>query len=454
MKLVLSILVFLLSSDVLGADEEWIDRHYEPSSAPVTNPERGLYVELADRRQRPLESQRLQELTGEGITLVQRLYYLKGYRDRPLDRAQLDLIANDFVTIREAGMKVILRFAYSSRIGEPDAPLEVVLGHIEQLRPLLRENSDLILTVQAGFIGAWGEWHASTNGLTEPAAKRRIATALLDALPEDRTIQVRTPIQKQRLVSNRQPLTPDTLRRGSLAARIGHHNDCFLADTTDMGTYRDRHLDEDRAYVAADSLLTPVGGETCQNGSLSDPAFAREEFARMHWTFLNRAYHRGVIAKWRDSGFLNEITKNLGYRLRPLHARVQRSVAVGKRLKGTVVMTNDGWAAPIHDRPVRLLLIDDQGATALSSPIPVDVRDLLPQKQLTWEINLEIPKDLDPGKYALQLWLPDPSPRLSDDPRYALRFDAQGAISTPNGANDLGIRLRATKPRNTRPPSL
>ena len=58
--------------------------------------------------------------------------------------------------MRGAGVKCILRFAYAQRIGEPDAPLSVVLGHLEQLAPIVQENVDVIAVVQAGLIGTWG----------------------------------------------------------------------------------------------------------------------------------------------------------------------------------------------------------------------------------------------------------------------------------------------------------
>lgn len=441
MRPVVATLSWLIVAAAAAAQSEWIEKTYEPSTEVMANPERGLYVELADRRQRPLDNERLQELADDGITLVQRLYYLKGYRDRPLDEVQLDLIASDFETLREASMKAILRFAYSSRIGEPDAPMDIVLGHIEQLRPLLQENADLILTVQAGFIGAWGEWHASTNGLTEPAAMRRIATALLDALPSDRTIQVRTPVQKRRLLGDGPPLTIDSLQRGSLAARIGHHNDCFLADTTDVGTYRERHLEADRAYVAADSLFTPVGGETCRNGSRSDPAFAREELARMHWSFLNLAYHRGVIAKWRESGFLDEVRRQLGYRLRLVSVRLPRSVSPGSGFSARLLVANDGWAAPIHNRPVELLLVDAEGGIALRVPAPIDLRDSLPGKRSVWDFESELPAGLTPGSYAVEVRLPDPSRRLADDPRYSLRLANVAESRAIAGSNDLDVNI-------------
>ncbi|WP_449437745.1 DUF4874 domain-containing protein [Pedobacter steynii] len=93
-----------------------------------------------------------------------------------------------------------------------DAAKSIVLGHIEQLKPLLTENADVIACVQLGFIGTWGENYysdffgdASLNGgqeskLTDQNWRDRIEVlkALLAAMPADRMVQVRYPQFKQR----------------------------------------------------------------------------------------------------------------------------------------------------------------------------------------------------------------------------------------------------------------
>ena len=61
-------------------------------------------------------------------------------------------------------MKMIPRFAYNfGPTGAPDASTDRILEHLEQLRPALVANQDVIAFVEAGFIGTWGEWHDSTS---------------------------------------------------------------------------------------------------------------------------------------------------------------------------------------------------------------------------------------------------------------------------------------------------
>ena len=82
----------------------------------------------------------------------------------------------------------------------------------------------------------------------------------LEVLPEERCVQVRTPKYKQDFVGSSNPLTLETAFKNTPIARIGHHNDAFMTDDTNMGTYQ--NVDKDKRYVAQDALYVPLGGET------------------------------------------------------------------------------------------------------------------------------------------------------------------------------------------------
>ena len=120
--------------------------------------------------------------------------------NEPISQAYLDKIREDFRIIRKAGIKVVLRFAYTSNSTEPygDATPEQVQEHIAQLKPILHENTDVIAVLQAGFIGAWGEWYytdhfatGSPNNVTAEDMEERASLlySLLDALPASRQVR-------------------------------------------------------------------------------------------------------------------------------------------------------------------------------------------------------------------------------------------------------------------------
>ena len=81
---------------------------------------------------------------------------MKDFRNAPLSTDLLTQVEHDMAVLRKVGGKAVVRFAYSNSGTEPDAPLSVVLQHIEQLRPVLQRNKDVIDVLQAGFIVGCG----------------------------------------------------------------------------------------------------------------------------------------------------------------------------------------------------------------------------------------------------------------------------------------------------------
>ena len=209
----------------------------------------------------------------------------------------------DMAAMREAGVKCVLRFAYTSLETEPDAPLSIIQTHIDQLKPYLAKNADVIAVWQAGFIGSWGEWYYTTNNLNTPSARKAVLDKLLEALPEGRVVQVRTPQYKQEYLRlNGKPTTALTAANAytnGIAARIGHHNDCFMASETDYGTYQ--NVTEDKKYLGQEGLYLPMGGETCPPDGVSpaDCSKAQEEMRNLRWSYLNSEYYENGKLKLR-----------------------------------------------------------------------------------------------------------------------------------------------------------
>ena len=75
-----------------------------------------------------------------------------------------------------------------------------VANHARQLAPFLAANRDVIAVVQAGMIGAWGEWHSSVHGLERTdSVKRAVLEAVCRMTPAGRYVQVRVPAYKNLL---------------------------------------------------------------------------------------------------------------------------------------------------------------------------------------------------------------------------------------------------------------
>jgi hypothetical protein len=387
----------------------------DPADAPVCaikNPERGFhgYTDLRD-----LTDDDLDDVAADGWTVIYGQVLIPEYRDDPLDALVLDQVDDAFNRVRAHGMKVVPRFHYSDGIGDPDATLDRILGHIDQLAPLLQAHADVILTLHAGFIGAYGEWHSSENGLDAPGPRKQIMDALLAALPNDRTISVRRPSFKSDAYAG--PLTDATAFDGSALARVGHVNDCFLASDDDEGTYQEPG---EKDYAIADSNYVPVGGETCGvNPPRSECPAALDELALHHWTHLNSAYHPDVLSGWRDDGCFDEIACRLGYRLALTALRFADAASPGGAVPVALDLYNDGFAAPTNPRPLRLVF---DGPTRFEAPAEFDLRAALPGETVKLCVDAAVPQDAPPGAYRLGVRMPDAADTLEGDERQAIRL--------------------------------
>jgi len=461
----------------VSATADVTTRTYASSSANLANPERGFYHHTETHYRAdgsgyvPLDAVRLRAWREEEkITQILRVFYLEKFVDTDrIDPGYLDLLRADFATARAAGVKVIVRFAYAQPKDDwpyqppyGDAPKERVLRHIEQLAPVLRENADVIATVQAGFIGLWGEGYYTDHFVADPhdpgtvtdqdwANRREVFLALLDALPATRTIQVRTMQMKQKTLGRSTgvdgALTAAEAYTDTPVARIGHHNDCFLASPDDFGTFLSDPITLDQEYLAAETRFVPMGGETCNvNPPRSEWPTASAEMARYHYSYLNIDYHRGVLASWGDN--IAEAQRRLGYRLRLIDGTFTDTVRPGRAFAIDLRLHNEGWAAPYNPRDVEIVLRGESRSYVV--PVDADPRRWAPGT--TSALSIRACATLPPGRYDVLLNLPAPEKRLrSQDTRpgtnesynaaYAIQLANEGVWEGRTGYNDLGHTL-------------
>jgi hypothetical protein len=143
---------------------------------------------------------------------------------------------------------------------------------------------------------------------------------------------------------------------------------------------------------------------------------------------LNIAYHPKTLQHWRDSQFRGEeafgyIARRIGYRLVAQKLSYSSKVRAGGRLSFQLTLTNAGFASPLLPRVVSIALIQGSRIERLALNA-VDARRWSP-----WSGNImvrgemSVPKTfIDNGTSELALQLADPSPRLRNDGRYAIRL--------------------------------
>lgn len=464
---------------------------YVESTEDFNNPERGFYrySETYVDNYSPLDAGTLATYKSGSSpqggtfsvmsTLVFRYFIMSGYNGKALPASFLTNLANDFATARAAGVKLIPRFTYTISVNNGscpeqwicppygDAPKNIVLNHISQLKPVLQANADVIACVQLGFFGVWGE-NFYTDYFGDPSSngqkqlydnnwndRAEVLKAMLDALPADRMVQVRIPQLKQKFAKSVNALTADEAATGIDKARVGFHNDCFLSSANDFGTFADygstsaapvEATTAMRNYAAMDSRYVVVGGETCsdeyspENDCASKGGHAEKEFGDMHYSFLNADYNKEVNNDWQEGGCVDNIKRNLGYRLVLKDAVLPASLAKGDAMAVTIHLENKGYAAPYNPRPVQLLLrnVDNKKIDTLTFTTEV-------RKWFTGDVTLKqsftLPSAIAAGTYEVLLNLPDQYMSLRTNPAYSIRMANNNVWESATGYNNLNHKL-------------
>lgn len=416
---------------------------FSGTDAEIANPERGFY------RWAWTDLDQFSKSDGadaykNGVRIVYAMVRLDGYKSSALPASLLSRLRTAFANARQSGVKVIPRFVYNYPASETeyrdvtDASLSRVLAHIAQLKPVLQENTDVIAYLQAGFIGAWGEWHTSSNGLASSTNRTAIRDALLDAMPKDQFVQFRYPPHLMAWFASA-PGESSALN-GSAASRSGVHNDCFLASATDVGTYSDNASTrtEQRNYTMALSKVSPFGGETCDPAD-EDGAQPRTSCAailgegkQFSLTYLNSEYYTEAFhSRWKKDGCYAEVQRSMGYRLEFLSTEHAATAAAGAAWPIRMAVRNVGWARPYKPRQLSVFLKHRVSGNVLKLVTSVDPRTWTASNTFAHDISVVIPSTAQPGDYDIYLALPDGAAQINGDPRFAVR---------PANADNAGSR--------------
>lgn len=480
------IIILISLSPILSVAQTTIS--YTASTADFPNPERGFYRYTATHSDNytPLDAATLagyRDLhtpysAGYDIysTLVLRMFYLDDFTSSDISASYLANMQADFDAARTAGVKLIVRFAYTNAVDGSscanwicppygDASKTWTLSHLNQLQPYLVANKDVIALCQLGFIGTWGEGYytdhfgdASQSPYILTATnwddRTELVNAYLAALPSDRMLQVRYPQAKQKAVfGNMAPTTsaavaPSEAYNGTAIARIGHHNDCLLASYTDFGTYNNYGPPSSFAdttnlkpYVENDSKYVVVGGETCAeyipfDNCASDGGRADTELRRLHYSYLNSQYNNAVNNGWMNS-CLENIKKNLGYRLVLTDGTYTNEAQPGQIIAVDINLENVGYAAPFNPRDAEIILRHTNTGDLFSATLDTEPRLWLSGVHNITE-NLCLPSNIPLGDYELLLNLADPETSLYDRPEYSIRLANIGTWEANTGYNNLG----------------
>lgn len=470
------------------------------------NPGRGFRLETAldvamDKANPEEQLVRLSEkYASDSVSLSQSYFYLTYLADKELTDSDFATMQAYFDELRLQGKKTVLRFAYEKDFmgRSPIGPTaEQILRHLDQLKPILHSNKDLILVVQAGLIGAWGEWHSSIHGLeNSDEAKRAILEKLLSVVPEEKNVQVRVPEYKNLLKD-----------KPELYKRISFHDD-FIVIRPDRwdgdmheGTAHFDQIVKESPYLVVDGELPwgfwSVGADpdSPSAGWIIDGMQAARRLFLQHYTSLSVIHNykeqhsnnhfdennppRYSMIVWKET-MINEdslrkynmpvssnyfrlkdgssternvfdyVRDHLGYRLELQSLQMPAVLKTGEENPMKLTLINRGFATVFGEHVVCPVLIDEAGRVtelAVACLNPADLQPFDPTdtecKPLLHTIDLtcHLPQNLAPGRYKLGLWIADASERLMYDARYAIRCANGNTVWTVTDGGRYGINV-------------
>src|SRR5437588_1093356 len=394
------------------------------------NPERGfskMWSNLTD-----LDPSWLVAQHDAGYRLVSHRQLLSDYvKTATLPQSFLDALNAGAALHRGTGTKMVMQFSYDNVGGGPEPTLSTILGHIAQLAPFFAANVDVIAAVHGGFLGTYGEWAFSTepsvgNPTPTAAARAAVRDALLTAVPAAIPIGWRTLEDLEAWYPA--PLDGSQAFSGSYQARSGIHNDCFLSNEDDSGTYWAPDLPDTgrtlsnpfRAYHAQLSNWTTMGGENCGTGQYTACADALNDGATYHWRYLRDDWGTMFADGWRAEGCYPEIKRSLGYRVQLHSVRHPHIAAAGSTVNVQINLHNAGWARIFSARSLVVTLRNTSSGAVFSGGAG-DMRLLPPQSAYPYLIVVPVTVPAA-GTYDVYVSMPDIWPGTKDKADYAVRF--------------------------------
>lgn len=379
----------------------------------LINPDRGFYYTGHDLTVEK-SFNIFEEAKENGYRLIYSSIYLADYiNESILPNEIINTINSNLEDAESLGVKLIIRLKYRDSDKGNDPSKKILLGHLEQLKTTLQNHAEIISLVQTGSIGAWGEWHAFTGDFADTNPdyiKNRgdVIKKLLEIFP-NKFIQIRTPMHKELLfgssdmylcITDDASITSEIAFTDDIRAKVGHHNDCFLASSNDFGTYSSDNLQFWREYVINDSKYTPTGGETCADTEIySNCSNAVAELKLFKWSFINENYHPDVIKRWKYEGCYEEIKENIGYKLVAERLILQKDKDT---LISTLKIKNLGYAAPYIESKIEFILLNNKHSYSFIQVDDTDLRKLQPNESLTLETRLDS-KEIEKGEYCLYM---------------------------------------------------
>lgn len=446
-----------------------LELSFTEASGEVPNPERGMmsYSKFNLDAAGPYTVKSIpNDYTGESLAFI--LFYLTYYMDKDLDANVLDLVRGELAKVRTAGKKAVLRFAYSETYttGNPqEATPEQILRHVDQLADVFLDYADVIYTVQAGWLGTYGEWYYKTNNHDNsvPAYTdyykytvsgssvtdfnsnhKNLLDRMLLRVPSPINIGLRTAFYKRYYlspssISSWTPITEWSATPGA-NERLAFFNDGIRGSDSDVGTF---NSSADRDMWYSQGNWTVCGGEMSYRSADAFAALSDElkncdlsiaEMRRQHLSYLHYSESNRFMVKWIGEGRMEDLKKMLGYRLVLDDAAFSfTDWNSGSTVNYSISVENKGCAPVVYPRPFKLVLLRGGSSIVLADNLG-DIRTVAAGASATeFAGSFTLPQTVVAGD-KLAIWLPDNADALRSNAAYSIRF-ANSDVTWESGYN-------------------
>ena len=390
--------------------------------------------------------------------------YIPG-TDYPLDSEFFEGLRGTLENCRRNGCTVALRFRYDddgTRNPEP-ATFEMLKDHIRQIDEdgFLRDYQDILMFVESGFVGCYGEqWGGKYCSLEQ---KAELLELMLNVVPPPVSVTVRTPnIFAQWAGIKQAELGQYELNPDSAAARVGLYDDGYMGSDSDLGTYANREAET--TWLGQHTQYAYFGGEFSGDLEFAQkydtylPQNAIPEMYKTHLSYINsnifKLYQDYTFSAEYDvqagdhSAYYGEtvfkfIRDHLGYRFVLRGIDLPESAPQGGDFQAAFTVENTGFANPIREQQAEILL--ERDGSFYRAPLDFDSRECRSCTVTEKQFTVNLPGCLEAGNWDVYLKLSvgdHGKDSYSQIGQRSVRFANDGVWHSGLGANYLGnIRI-------------
>ncbi len=391
--------------------------------------------------------------------------YTEG-KDYDLDAQFFKAMRGTLENCRKNGSTVAVRFRYDAngKTNPEPSSFAQVLHHIEQIKQdgFLEDYKDILMYVESGFVGAWGEQHSGKY--TSLEYKAQLLEAVLDMTPDDIPVTVRTPnIFAKWAGIETKDLASWISEPESNAARVGLYNDGYMGSDSDLGTYSDRAAET--AWLGHQTTRTYYGGEF--SGALDwakkydtwEPQNAIPEMYQTHLSYINS----NIYTMYKDYTFSEQydvsgvdnsayygqtvfqfIRDHIGYRFVVRDCDLNPSAEQGSTFRLDFSIENTGFANPV--RPQNAEIILEKDGNYITQPVEIDSREWYSCTTSQETLDIQVPGNLEAGEWNVYLRLSVGNQAIPEGNLRTVQFANPDIWNASLGANKMGsVRITETK---------